>query len=92
MVPGPVQYKRQYTLWVLIVLVLFCWPAALIYYFTREKVPVVEYQPYYAPAPGYGPLPGGAVAPAPGTGYCDHCGAPRTVGSTVCTRCGAPLR
>jgi hypothetical protein len=39
---GPVQMKRKFTLWVLIVLVLVCWPAAIVYYFTRPKVPVQE--------------------------------------------------
>jgi hypothetical protein len=31
--------KRKYTLWVLILLVIVCWPAAIVYYFTRPKVP-----------------------------------------------------
>ncbi len=31
---------RQYSLAILIILLLFCWPAALIYYFTRPKVKV----------------------------------------------------
>ena len=57
MAPGPVQYKRKYTLWVLVVLILFCWPAAIIYYFTRDKVPVQEFQTYSMPV-------GGAYAPA----------------------------
>ena len=51
MVPGPVKYKRKYRLWLLILLVLVCWPVAIIYYFTREKVPVTEYQTYVAPPP-----------------------------------------
>jgi len=51
MVAGPVQYKRKYTLWVLILLVILCWPVAIIYYFTRDKVPVAEYQTYVAPPP-----------------------------------------
>jgi hypothetical protein len=52
MVQGPVQYKRKYTLWVLILLVLVCWPVAILYYFTRDQVPVAEYQTYIAPPPG----------------------------------------
>ena len=50
MMPGPVQYKRKFTLWVLILLVIVCWPAAIVYYFTREKVPVTEYQTTMVPA------------------------------------------
>lgn len=49
MVAGPVQYKRKYTLWVLIVLIIVCWPVAIIYYFTRDKVPVTEYTTYVTP-------------------------------------------
>ncbi|MCI4372419.1 MAG: hypothetical protein L3K02_02070 [Thermoplasmata archaeon] len=49
MMGGPIQYKRKYTLWVLILLVLVCWPAAIIYYFTRDKVPVQEMQTYAQP-------------------------------------------
>jgi len=30
--------KRQYNLGILILLVILCWPAAIIYYFTRPKV------------------------------------------------------
>jgi len=30
--------KRKYSLAVLIILVIFCWPLAIIYYFTRPKV------------------------------------------------------
>jgi hypothetical protein len=37
--PGPVKYKRKFTLWVLILLVIVCWPGAIVYYFTRSKVP-----------------------------------------------------
>jgi len=32
------EEKRQYNLGILILLVVLCWPAALIYYFTRPKV------------------------------------------------------
>lgn len=35
-----VEEKRKYSLGILIILLLFCWPAALIYYFTRPKVKV----------------------------------------------------
>ncbi len=73
--PGPVEYRRKYTLWVLVVLILFCWPAAIIYYFTREKVPVQELHTYampVQPSPAYGaPAPGNAPA-------CPRCGRPAT--------------
>lgn len=39
---GPVQMKRKYRLWLVILLILICWPAALVYYFTRPKVPVQQ--------------------------------------------------
>lgn len=41
--PGPVKYKRKFKLWLLVVLILICWPAAIVYYFTREKVLVQEW-------------------------------------------------
>lgn len=53
MVGGPVVYKRKYTLWVLVVLIILCCPAAIIYYFTRDKVPVQEFQTYATPQPQY---------------------------------------
>ena len=66
--PGPVEYKREFSLVLLIVLVILCWPAALIYYFTRPKVPVATMQPTYAPT---------AAAPA-ATMTCPTCGKPAT--------------
>jgi len=33
-----VEEKRKYNLAILIILLILCWPAALIYYFTRPKV------------------------------------------------------
>jgi len=33
-----IEEKREYSLAVLIILILFCWPAAILYYFTRPKV------------------------------------------------------
>ena len=89
MVPGEIHYKRKYTLWVLIVLILFCWPAAIIYYFTREKVPVQEFRTYASPV---GANPSAApLTPAAGGRYCPACGAPNAAGATFCARCGKPL-
>jgi len=34
------EEKRTYNLGILIILVILCWPVALIYYFTRPKVKV----------------------------------------------------
>lgn len=67
--PGPVEYKRKYTLWVLVVLLLFCWPAAILYYFTRDKVMVQELHTYAMPVQGA--PPGAALA-------CPRCGRPAT--------------
>ena len=64
--PGPVEYKREYALWLLILLVLICWPAAVVYYFTRPKVPVTTLQPTGYAAPS-------AMAP---TMTCPTCGKP----------------
>jgi hypothetical protein len=88
MVPGPVEYKRKYTLWVLIVLVVLCWPAAIIYYFTRDKVPMQEFQTYatpqtYSPPPLAQPFMAGRV--------CSACGTPNPPGATTCAKCGNPL-
>ncbi len=88
MVAGPVEYKRKYTLWVLILLIIVCWPVAIIYYFTREKVPVQEFQTYATPAapPQYTP-----AAPTAGPRYCAACGAQNPAGVAYCSRCGKPL-
>lgn len=91
MVAGPVQYKRKYTLWVLILLIIVCWPVAIIYYFTRDKVPVQEFQTYAPanPPPQYAP----AYAPPPAAGarFCPACGAQNPAGTAYCTRCGKAM-
>ncbi|MDE1819916.1 MAG: hypothetical protein KGI98_03565 [Euryarchaeota archaeon] len=76
---GPVQYKRQYSLALLVILILFCWPAAIIYYFTREKVAVQEFAPGQVVMVAT-PAATGYAAPAPGVA-----GAPPS-----CSRCGRP--
>lgn len=86
-VPGPVQYRRKYTLWVLILLVLVCWPVAIIYYFTRDKVPVQEFQSYPTPA---APPPAAAQGGTPGL-YCPSCGAAVPQRGGFCPSCGKPL-
>ena len=75
---------RQYDLVILILLVIFCWPAAIIYYFTRPKVVKYEsyappQQQYAQPQQQYGPPPSGfcpqcGQAVAPNTAFCPHCG------------------
>lgn len=85
MVGGAVQYKRKYTLWILVVLIILCWPIAIIYYFTRDKVPVQEFQQYSAPvqaAPMGQPL---------GERFCPACGASNTKQAAFCRSCGKPL-
>jgi hypothetical protein len=93
-VPGPVEYKRKYTLWVLILLVILCWPAAILYYFTRDKVPVQEYSTYHGALPYQGasstaPPPG--AAGAAGTRYCPACGAAGQRPGGFCSSCGKPV-
>ncbi|MDE1819544.1 MAG: hypothetical protein KGJ23_06480 [Euryarchaeota archaeon] len=72
----PVEYKRKYSLALLIILIILCLPVALIYYFTREKVPVQTLgaapvavyvgPPQAAPPPAYGaPLVPPPTAPTP---------------------------
>lgn len=74
--PGAVEYKRQYTLWLLILLVIICWPAAIIYYFTRPKVPVQTLgQTYVMPQ---APMTTPAAAPATAAPMCPTCGKPGT--------------
>jgi hypothetical protein len=90
-VPGPVEYKRQYTLWILILLVLVCWPVAIIYYFTREKVPVQQLTTYTAPvaqSPGWAGAP---PAGAAGTRFCPSCGAAGQRSGSFCASCGKPV-
>jgi hypothetical protein len=68
MMAGPVQYKRKYELWILILLIILFWPAAIIYYFMCPKVPVLEYGAY--------PM---AMAPGPAwPSACPRCGRPLT--------------
>jgi hypothetical protein len=78
--PGNVEYKRQYTLWLLIVLVLICWPAAVIYYFTRPKVPVQTLGGYMPPQQPMAPMqaPAQSAPVAPAAVNCPTCGKPAT--------------
>ena len=82
MVGGPLKYKRKYKLWLLILLVIVCWPIAIVYYFTREKVPVQEYQTYVTPTTPQASGPGApstGAQPAPGPSpACPRCGKPTT--------------
>lgn len=90
------EEKREYNLAVLIILLILCWPAALIYYFTRPKVkskPMricpgcgrqipVEYQvcPYCGRSVTFTPPPPTPAATA----------AP-SVGGRFCPHCGAQV-
>lgn len=85
----PVAMKRDYDLAILIILIILCWPAALVYYFTRPEVPVqptISYQVVQPvmPQPGYGYSAPAAAAPASspapsGTApACPKCGRPAT--------------
>ena len=90
MVGGPVQYKRKYTLWVLVVLILLCWPVAIIYYFTRDKVPVQEFQAYAAPPSAAAPMASSAM-PSSAERFCPACGASNSKQSGYCRACGKPM-
>jgi len=73
---------RDYDLALLIILVVFCWPAAIIYYFTRPTV-----TRYTAPPPQY------AQPNQPYTGptkYCSQCGRPMPDTALYCPSCGKP--
>src|SRR5438094_3416479 len=53
--------EREYSLAILVILLLLCWPAAIVYYYTRPT------KPQYYPPQSY---PSGARA------FCQACGAP----------------
>jgi len=86
--PGPVEYRRKYTLWVLILLVIVCWPAAILYYFTRDKVPVQELHTYMNP---YQQPMGSPPAPMWAGRFCASCGTSNAPGAAFCARCGKSL-
>jgi hypothetical protein len=88
-VPGPVEYRREYTLWILILLIIICWPVAIIYYFTRDKVPVQKLTTYSAPVqPAWSGAP---PAAAGGTRFCPSCGAAGQKSGGFCASCGKPV-
>jgi hypothetical protein len=94
MVAGPIEYKRDYTLWVLVVLIIFCWPAAILYYFTRDKVPVQTMRTYATPMGqpyGGGYAAPGGVPPAAGGKFCPACGTANAPNAGFCARCGKAL-
>lgn len=93
MTAGPVEYKRKYTLWVLVVLIIVCWPVAIIYYFTRERVPVQELQTYayQQPPPPPGVMAPGAPMAGAGSRTCSQCGAANPGGAAFCAKCGAAM-
>jgi len=95
------EEKREYNLGILIILIILCWPAAIIYYFTRPKVKPkavricpgcgrqisLEYNvcPYCARS-----IP--AVAPTPVTVTAVPAPTPPPAPSgKFCTSCGAPI-
>ncbi len=50
--PAPVVYRRRYPFWLLVLLIIVCWPVAIIYYFTRPKIAVAEHDPREGISPG----------------------------------------
>lgn len=90
MVGGPIQYRRKYTLWILVVFIILCWPIAIVYYFTRDKVPVQELQTY-ATAP-QSPAPMASAAGQPlAERFCPACGASNSKQAAFCRSCGKSL-
>ena len=73
--------------WVIvIILILLCWPAALIYFFIKY-----EEQPTFGPSYGAPPQPYQQAPPQqyqPNTGYCQKCGAALEPGAQFCQKCG----
>lgn len=85
---GPVEHRRKYELWILILLVLFCWPAAIIYYFTRPEVAVQELPNYTGPIRDPQAMPPGV---ATNSRFCPYCGAQNSIGTMFCAKCGKTL-
>ena len=78
--------ERDYNLAILVILLLLCWPAALIYYFTRPFKPSYP----YGPPPPYGwsqPPYGGSPMV-----NCPQCNRNIAASSMYCTYCGYKLR
>jgi hypothetical protein len=78
---------RQYNLAVLIILVIFCWPAAILYYFTRPKTIT---QQGYPPQP-YPQQPPPQYQQQPITRICTQCGRVVPENTKFCVNCGKQL-
>ena len=79
-------YERDYDLAILIILLFLCWPAGVIYYFTRPMRP----RRYYAAPPPYQPY-----QPTAGEGplaYCKYCGTQISPSASFCLNCGGKLK
>ncbi len=77
--------------WILfIVLLILCWPAALIYFVVKYEEKPPQY--YQQPQPGYGaPPPPGQAPPPPAQGQqrtCMGCGQQIPVNFNNCPHCG----
>ena len=68
---------RQYSLAVLIILILLCWPAAILYYFTRPKT-IKQVGPAAPAAPQYKRV-------------CPQCGRMLAEETKFCPGCGKDL-
>ena len=81
--------EREYNLAILVILLLLCWPAALIYYFTRPTKP--SSYPYGSSS--YQQPDSSTQAPLGGTqvAYCPHCGNKITSAGGFCPFCGGKL-
>ncbi|MCI4369506.1 MAG: hypothetical protein L3K09_08100 [Thermoplasmata archaeon] len=91
---GGFEEKREYELWILVLLIVVCWPVAIVYYFTRPKVYVPTYNPYPSAAPTYQQpayQPPAYQPPAYATGgVASPAGAPAQVNPPFCPKCGRP--
>jgi hypothetical protein len=81
--------ERDYNLAILVILLLLCWPAALIYYFTRPMKPT----PYPYGAPPYQQPGASTQAPFGGAqvAYCSQCGKQIASTAAFCPFCGGKI-
>jgi hypothetical protein len=79
---------RQYSLAILIILVIFCWPAAILYYFTRPKI--INQQGYQNQP--YSQQPPPVYAQQTVSRFCPQCGRVLQQDNVkFCPNCGKQL-
>ena len=60
--------ERDYDLAILVILLLLCWPAAIVYYYTRPEKPPYPWARAFCQTCG-API-------VPGSSFCQSCGKP----------------